>query len=304
MTYSNFTFTDHIGVNIFVHKWAPDGAPKAMVYIGHGMAEHALRYGFFAEAMNKAGYVVYADDHRGHGKSMEEGKAGILYKDGWLGVVKDIKHITDQMKQDYPNLALFIFAHSWGSFLIQEYQQLYPGEASGIILSGTAGKQDALGLLTMIAKPIVKRQGAESEADFIYKLGIEPLNKPYLNEGSPSAWISSVKEEVKKYDDDPLCGFKPTNGYFLEMAQAMKRIWSKKAEANISLDTPLFIVNGAQDQVSKETKNLWVLINRYKKLGIKDFSYKIYEGARHEVLNEICRDEVVKDCIAWLDAHV
>jgi len=303
MTYSNYTFTDHIGLNIFVHKWVID-TPKAMVYIAHGMGEHALRYGFFAEALNNAGYVVYADDHRGHGKSVVDGKTGILHEDGWAGTVKDIKQVTDQMKKDYPDLPLFIFGHSWGSFLTQDYMQQYPNEAKGIILSGTAGKQDALGLLMVIAKPIVKRKGMDSEAGLIYKLGIEPLNKPYKNEGSPNAWISGVKEEVAKYDADPLCGFKPTNGYFYEMGLAFKRIWTKKSEANINVDTPLFIVNGSDDMVSVRCKNLYVLIERYKKLGIKDFSHKIYEGARHEVLNETCREEVVSDCITWLDAHM
>ena len=130
------------------------------------------------------------------------------------------------------------------------------------------------------------------------------MNKPYLGEGSPNAWISSIKEEVKKYDEDPLCGFKPTNGYFLEMGLAMKRIWSKQSEARISKDTPLFLVSGSDDMVSERTKNMLVLFERYKKLGIKDVTYKIYEGARHEPLNDISRNEIVEDCITWLDSHI
>ncbi|MBN2155606.1 MAG: lysophospholipase [Candidatus Lokiarchaeota archaeon] len=305
MTYSNFTLTDHIGLAIVVHKWIPDsGSPKAMIYVGHGMAEHALRYAFFAEALNNAGYVVYADDHRGHGKTMEEGKAGVLYKDGWIGVVKDIKHVTDQMKKDYPNLPLFLFGHSWGSFLIQEYMQLFPNEVNGIILSGTAGHQDMLGILIIIGKIVTKLKGKESEAGLIYKLGIEPLNKPYIAEGSPNAWISSIKEEVAKYDADPLCGFKPTNGYFMEMGLAFKRIWNKNAESRINVDTPVLIINGSDDMVSQRCKNLYPLINRYQELGIKDLSYKIYEDARHEVLNDKCRNKAVTDCISWLDSHM
>jgi len=303
MTYSNFTFTDHIGLNIFVHKWVID-APKAMVYIAHGMGEHALRYGFFAEALNNAGYVVYADDHRGHGKTVVDGKFGVLHEDGWSGTVKDIKQITDHMKNDFPNLPLFIFGHSWGSFLTQEYMQMYPGEAHGIILSGSTGKQGMLGPLIFIGKRIVKKHGPDSEADFIYKLAIEPLGKPFLDDGSPNAWISTIKEEVQKYDEDSLCGFKPTNGYFLEMGLAMKRMWSKKSESKISKETPLFIVSGSEDPVSEKCKNLHVLIERYKKLGIKDVSHKIYEGARHEPLNDISREEIVKDCILWLDGHI
>ena len=304
MTYSNYIFEDHIGVKIFVHKWIPDDTPKAMVYIAHGMGVHALRYGFFAEELNKNGYVVYADDHRGHGKTIVDGKMGVLHEDGWNGTVKDIKQIIDQMKKDYPNLPLFIFGHSWGSFLTQEYMQLYPGESNGIILSGSTGKQGMLGPLIFIGKRIVKKHGADSEADFIYKLAIEPLSKPFLAEGSSNAWISTIKEEVQKYDDDPLCGFKPTNGYFLEMGLAMKRMWAKKSEAKISKDTPLFIVSGSEDVVSERCKNLYPLIERYKKIGIKDVTYKIYDGARHEPLNDISRAVFVNDCIQWLDGHL
>jgi alpha-beta hydrolase superfamily lysophospholipase len=305
MTYSNYTFTDHIGVTIFVHKWIPDSiSPKALVYLAHGMAEHAMRYDFFAEALANAGYAVYADDHRGHGKSMEEGKVGSLYEDGWDGVVEDIKQITDTMKKDYPNLPLFIFGHSWGSFLTQDYMQKYPNEAKAIILSGTMGEQATLGLLIFIGKVIVAFKGRDSEAGLIYKLAIGPLNKPFAHEGSENCWISSLKEEVEKYDADTLCGFKPPNGYYMEMGLAFKRIWKKENESKINKDTPIYMLSGSDDMVSQRTKTVVSLAERYIKLGVKEVTYKFYPGARHEPINDISREEMIADCITWLDAHL
>jgi len=126
MSATTFQFTDADGFQIFVYKWAPDeGKPKAAVQIVHGAAEHALRYERFARFLNQAGYVVYADDHRGHGKTAGElSKAGIAGKDGWNGMIKDEKQLSEIIQQENPGLPLFLFGHSMGSFLAQRYIHL------------------------------------------------------------------------------------------------------------------------------------------------------------------------------------
>ncbi len=305
--FTNFTFTDHADMKITVYKWLPDNGvtPKGLVQIIHGMAEHALRYDFLAEALTKEGYVVYAEDHRGHGKTMESmEKAGSLNPDGWDGVVKDVKQLKDIMVKEYPDLPVFLFGHSWGSFLTQDFVQRWGDEVKGIILSGSAGKQDILGVLILIAKLQIKKHGFDTPAGLIYKLGVEPLNKAFEPAKSPSAWLSTLEEEVQKYDEDPLCGYRPPNGYYLEMAYAMKRLWKKESEAKIPKTLPVYMIVGSKDPVSKFTKNFMPLVKRYQQQGIKDVSYKIYEGARHEILNEFCRDEVVIDIVTWFNAHL
>ncbi|WP_371803201.1 lysophospholipase [Candidatus Lokiarchaeum ossiferum] len=303
----NITFTDHAGVKITAYKWVPKTGitPKGLIQIVHGMAEHALRYDFLAEALTDEGFVVYAEDHRGHGKTMESmDKAGSLNPDGWDGVVKDLKQLKDIMVKDYPDLPVFMFGHSWGSFLTQDFIQKWGDELKGIILSGTAGKQDTLGLLILIAKLQVKLHGSDTPAGLIYKLGVEPLNKRFEPAKSASAWLSTVEEEVQKYDDDPLCGYRPPNGYYLEMAYAMKRLWKKENESKIPKNLPIYMIVGELDPVGNFTKNFMPLVHRYQNQGIADVSYKIYKDARHEILNDYCRKEVVQDTVNWFNNHM
>ena len=300
------SFTDHTDLKIAYYKWIPEKSIplKGLIQIVHGMGEHAKRYEFYAEELTKKGFVVYAEDHRGHGKTMlSPEKSGVLDPDGWDGVVKDLKQLKDIMIKDYPDLPVYIFGHSWGSFLTQDYMEKWGSELKGVILSGSTGKQDMIRLLLLIGKREVKKHGANTPAGLIYKLGIEPLNKKFEPAKSPNAWISSVESEVEKYDADPLCGFRPPNSYFVEMATAMKRIWKPQNEFLIPKDLPIYIIVGELDPVGNFTKNTFKLINRYAKQEKTDVSYKVYANARHEVLNEHCRDEVIKDTIEWLNAH-
>ncbi|MBN1330259.1 MAG: lysophospholipase [Candidatus Heimdallarchaeota archaeon] len=305
MLYSNFTFTDHIGWNIFVNKWVPeDDVPlKGLMCILHGMAEHSFRYDYFAKALCRAGYGCYGCDIRGHGKSMgEKGIKGSLGEDGWNGVILDIKQIIDIMKKDYPNQPIFILGHSWGSSLAQDLMQQIGGSLNGVILSGSFGKQDLLKISVLLSKLIVKIKGSDSEAGLSYNIAIEPFNKPYKKTKIRNAWISSIPEIVTAYNNDPICGFKPTNGFFYESAKALNRFW--RTESKIPKDLPIFIIRGIDDQVSKKGKLLEPLIKRYKRLGLNNVTYKIYPNARHEILNDISREEAISDIISFLDTQV
>ncbi|HUT82900.1 MAG TPA: alpha/beta hydrolase [Candidatus Bathyarchaeia archaeon] len=305
MTYSNFTFTDHIGMDIFVNKWVPDeNTPlKGLFCIFHGMAEYSLRYDYFAKALSKAGYVCYAPDIRGHGKTIgKDGIKGSLGIDGWDGVILDFKQLIDIMKKDYPELPVFLFGHSWGSAIVQDFMQQYGNLLSGIILSGSFGTQPLLKISIPLSKFIIKRKGKESEAGLAYNLAIEPFNKPYKKLNIRNAWICTIPEVVTAYNDDPMCGFRPTNGFFYETSKALLRFWG--TETKIPKDLPIFIIRGNEDQVNKSGKWLLPLVKRYNKLGLKEVIYKIYPNVRHETLNDTSRDEVISDIISFLDKHV
>ncbi|MFH1313059.1 MAG: alpha/beta hydrolase, partial [Candidatus Eisenbacteria bacterium] len=138
MESSTFTYKDQDGVEVFVYKWSPGSSPEAAVQIAHGLAEHAARYEEFAEFLTGAGYVCYADDHRGHGKTAGDGKnLGRLGPGGWDSTVKALKALTDIIKKDNPGIPLFMIGHSWGSLLAQDYIEQWGSEIKGIILSGT-----------------------------------------------------------------------------------------------------------------------------------------------------------------------
>lgn len=306
MKNSTFTFSDHAGVELFVYKWAPDsGAPKAVIQIAHGMGEHAARYEHVAESLTTAGYLVYADDHRGHGKTAKTvEKTGQIDPDGWKGCIQDLKQLTDIIKKENPGLPVFFFGHSWGSFMGQNYIQDYGKEIKGAILSGTSGKQNLLGGLIFIANRKIKKDGLSFKDATMNGLALDPLNKPFKPNRTTHDWLSRDEKVVDAYKADPFCGFLMTNGFWIEFAMGMKHVWTPANEAKIPKDLPIYLFTGEKDPVNVATKNFMVLLNRYIKMGIRDVSYKIYEGARHETLNELQKEDVKKDLVDWLDRHL
>ncbi len=303
MSANTFAFTDKDDFHIFTYKWAPDIAkPKAAVQIAHGAAEHALRYARFAKYLNQAGYVVYADDHRGHGKTAGDlSKAGIAGPDGWNGMVKDEKQLSDLIKKENPGLPLFLFGHSMGSFLAQRYIQLWGNVLEGVILSGTTG----LAIIPPEALPMMEQAAAGELRDQI-PTGpglFAALNQPFEPAKTPFDWLSRDESEVKKYIDDPWCGFAFSNGMTLEMARGMVEMLVPENQKRVPKNLPVLLVSGEMDPVGANN-GVRALGQRYKELGIQDVQVILYSQGRHEMLNEINRDEVHKDLTKWLDDHV
>jgi len=308
MKSSLFTFTDQDGVEIFVYKWEPESQPKAAVQISHGLAEHAGRYDSLAKILTDNGYICYADDHRGHGKTRGDlSKAGVLGPGGWDGTVKSLKMLTDLIKNGNPKIPFFLIGHSWGSLMSQDYIQQWGSELNGCVLSGTNGKQPFI--ITMFGKILAKREvkkiGAETPSPFLDKMTFGAFNKPYEPGKTKFQWLSRDQENVDKYVADPWCGFVCPAGILVELIHGILKIWKKENELKIPKDLPLFIISGSDDASNNRTKNLMPLIKRYKDtMGIKEVAYKIYPNARHEVFNEINREEVFSDVLKWLDSHI
>lgn len=308
MQTTTFNFKDKDGIEIFVYKWQPDASPaKGIVQIAHGMAEHALRYERMAESLTKAGYICYANDHRGHGKTaggLEN--TGYMGQGGWDSTVEDLKELTDYIKEENANnIPFFFLGHSWGSLMGQDYIQQWGDEISGAILSGTNGSQSKLLLFlgSMIAKSQLKK-GPKKRNEKLDQMTFGAFNKPYEPAETKFQWLSRDQDEVNKYVEDPFCGFVCTTSFFVELLKGLKKIWKKENEQKIPKDLPILILAGEKDPTSNMSKNLEILIKRYEKYGIKNITKKIYKDARHEVFNEINRDEVFQDLIEWLDGHI
>ncbi len=306
MKRSTFTYKDADGVSIFVYKWAPKGKAKAAVQISHGLAEHAARYERLAEALTKAGYVCYADDHRGHGKTAGDVKRlGILGPGGWDGTVRSLKALTDIIKKENKKLPVFFVAHSWGSLLAQDYIEQWGSEFKGVVLSGTNGAQPFLTVFAggIIAKMQLKKLGAEVQSELLDKLTFGSYNKPYEPAPTKFEWLSRDRAEVDKYVKDPYCGFMSTTGMAVELIYGVKKIARADLQKNIPRSLPIYIMTGALDPSNSFSKGAQVLYKQYAGLGIQDLGIKIYPGARHEIFNETNRDEVAADLLAWLDAR-
>jgi len=315
MKSSTFTFADQDGIEIFVYKWEPETEPKAAVQILHGLVEHAKRYERLAEALCKEGYVCYANDHPGHGltagdltEATLKGHGGVLGPSGWRGVVNNVHELSNIIKKENPNLPLFLLGHSWGAMLAQDYIQDWGNEIKGCILSGTNGKVRALVVKAgkILLKSEMKKRGPTEPSQKMYDMNFKANNRNWQNDEGATGfeWLSRDKEEVQKYIDDPWCGFMPPANLWLEFLHGFEKMYDSKNEEKIPNDLPVHFISGSLCPIGNKTKGVQAIINRYNKNGMKDVTYKFYEDARHEIFNEINRDEVFKDVINWLDSHL
>lgn len=303
----NFTFKDPNGAEIFVYKWLPEnGEIKGVVQISHGMAETAVRYSRFAAFLVERGYAVYANDHRGHGKTAKSPEeVGHIGEDGFNWMVKDMRILHDTIVCENPGKQVFIFGHSMGSLLSQRYISLFGDSIDGVILSGTCGKQGiVLDLGIAIARTELKRKGPRVRSNRLNNLTFGSYNRGIKNAVTKFDWLSRDKDEVEKYINDPYCGGVFSTGFFYDFLMGYKELHKMENMKRIPKELPIYIFSGEKDPVGKNCKTVSWLIKEYKKLGIKDVSYKFYEDGRHEMLNEINRDEVMNDVINWLDKHL
>ncbi len=309
MTTTNFTFQASDGKAIFTNKWLPENISdlKAIVQISHGMAEHSDRYKRFAEALTASNFGVYANDHRGHGKTAGsiENLGYFADTNGWSRVVEDMKNLSDIIKENHPGLPVFLFGHSMGSLLSREYIFSYANDINGVILSATAGDPGLLGNIGILVSKIESLlKGKKAKSPLLDTLSFGKFNTAFKPNRTAFDWLSRDNAEVDKYINDPYCGTIFTAGFFNDMLNGINNINKYSNIEKISKDLPIFLFAGAKDPVGDNTKGVIDVINTYKKAGIKDLTYKFYEDARHEMLNEINREEVFTDIIKWLELHI
>jgi alpha-beta hydrolase superfamily lysophospholipase len=298
---TTFTFTSPDQVEIFVRKWgSPGGMTKGAVQIAHGAAEHSQRYARLAQLLNAGGYVVYANDHRGHGQTaLRAGKLGVAGADAWNGFVKDARQLTDIIRRDYPNSPVFLFGHSMGSLIAQDYMARWGGDLTGVVLCGTTGFLP--GLDALVAHMEQAAQTDPDEPSTLFGQIFASFNAPFAPGKTGFEWLSRDESEVQKYVTDPLCGFMPSNGLAYEFLKGLRELWKPENEARIPKGLPILVISGDQDPVGGNTLGITPLLERYKCMDVQNMTHKFYRDARHEILNETNRDEVQRDVLAWLN---
>ncbi|HFL2422915.1 TPA: lysophospholipase [Clostridioides difficile] len=308
MKCTNFTFKGEEGLDIYTYKWEDENIkkPKAVIQIAHGMAETAQRYETFAKVLTKNGYIVYINDHRGHGKTAKiiENVGHLAEKEGFRCLVEDMYTLTNIIKKENEDLPIYLFGHSMGSFASQRYIMDYSNNLSGLILCGSNGKQGIiLNLAHLIINHEIKKYGRRSKSNKINNLifGGEIIRR---NEKTKFDWLSRDKEQVEKYINDPFCGVVCSCGFFYDLVQGLKEIEDKENLKKVPLDIPIYIISGDKDPIGKNGKGVLRLRDRYIKLGVKDVTCKLYKDGRHELLNEINRKEVFEDIICWLNNKI
>src|SRR6056297_1346627 len=290
------------GNSFALHRWSPNiNQYKGIIQIIHGMAEHIKRYEEFAKFFTEKGFMVFGIDNLGHGETVKlnDGYFGFFdSKDGWTKAVNANKYASKYIKDNY-DLPLIIFGHSMGS-VISRYYLVGEKIPEGIILSGVFGYQEvSMDLIKLIAK-LEKALKEEKSKNVIDSYLMDLIyNRKFDNEGENS-WISSVQEEVIKYNEDELCGFKISNQMFIDIMSGIKIIDRIEKNKEILKNIPILLICGDDDPVGNFGKDLKKLFNRYKQNNINDVKYKIYKKIRHEVIRDIRKDEVYTDIETWI----
>jgi alpha-beta hydrolase superfamily lysophospholipase len=309
MQCESFTINTTDNIKLCGFKWLPnDNQPiKAVVQIIHGMAEHAMRYERFAKALTQKGFAVYAYDQRGHGTtagSMEN--IGFLSEeDGWGKVVDDAFKISQEVKKDYPDMPLFLFGHSMGSFVARSYIARFGNHLDGVVLSATGGDPGLLGKIgKFVAWCEKKTKGIHTPSPLLDKLSFGKFNKAFRPNRTDYDWLSRDNAEVDKYINDPLSGGIFTAGFFYDFLTGINDIHQNTTIAKIPKNLPIYLFSGDKDPVGNFSKGVLQVARSYQLAGIKDVEYLFYKDGRHEMLNEINREDVYKDIISWFNTHL
>lgn len=287
---------------LFVNAWAPDGQARAVVMLSHGMAEHSGRYERLAEALTQAGFALYAHDQRGHGRTASEGLLGhYADRDGWSKVVGDLATLNASIAQKHPEVPVFLLGHSMGSYVAQAYLMHHSASLQGAVLSGSNFQPVSLyRSARLVARFERWRQGATGRSALIEFLSFGSFNKRFKPVRTPFDWLSRDPQEVDRYISDPLCGFRCTNQFWLDMLGGLQQISKRSNLAQIDKSLPILIMGGECDPVS-DGKRLKDLADALTGTDHHAVALKIYPQARHEILNETNRQAVTHDLLAWLE---
>lgn len=308
MVKNEFTFLSRDGKTaLHTAEWLPEGTPRAVLQISHGVSEYILRYGEFAQYLTERGFAVVGNDHLGHGMSVAGGAPRLYFgpAGSWDTVVEDLYALRRLEGQKFPGLPYFLLGHSMGSFLARTYLIRYPGTVDGAILMGTGQMPPALvtgGRAFSAAEGL--RVGRERPSPAVQKLAFGAYNKAFAPNRTAFDWVSSDPATVDFYVSDPFCGENPSVGLFREMLQGVAFITKRANVDRMNRNTPVLFVSGGEDPVGERGRGVLRAYESFRRAGVRDVSMKLYPGARHEILNDFCRREVCQDLSDWLLARV
>ena len=286
-----------------IHRWDRVGRPRAAIHVVHGMVEHGGRYARLAAALNQAGFIVWAHDHRGHGINPVPGLAGHFADTaGWRAVVDDTWAVSSAMRATFPNLPLVLFAHSMGSFVGQTLMGEQGAAYRGVVLSGSNGAPGVQEGVARFAARVQRRTlGARAPGTWLTRLVIGTYNRHFAPNRTPHDWLSRDDAEVDAYQADPLNRFQLTSQAWLDFLDGKASLASRGQVARIPKDLPIYLMSGDRDPVGEQGGGVRRLIQAYERGGLTRVTLRLYEDARHELVNEIIRDEATANLVGWIE---
>lgn len=292
---------------IYTYKWEQAEDPKAIIQIIHGAAEYANRYDTFAKVLVSRGFTVYSHDHRGHGKSVKDNEQFGYFgeRDGFRNLVEDTYEVTKHIKSQHPDKKLFVLGHSMGSFIARYFTILYSEKIDGLLVVGTGNNSAAsLNLGIKVAETYIKANKGHKPNDLLDTLIFKAFDLNFIRDREKNAWLTRDKNSREEFASDSYCGKVFTSYAFRDMFEGVKFVTDPENVARIRKSLPIFVLSGDKDPVGGNGKMVKKAYDLYKKQGIKHVKLKLYKDMRHEILNEIGKQEVYKDIIIWISRYI
>ena len=299
---TDFWYDSHGAGQIHGCRWAPEGEPKAVLQIVHGIAEFVERYDAFANYLTNLGFVVVAEDHMGHGQSINgEGIQGYFHG-GWFTAVQDTYQLLQDTKAEFPELPYVLFGHSMGSFMARTILCKYPDSGiSAAVICGSAWQPAfALPALIKVIDGICKKNGETLPNETLQSMVFGGYNKKVEHPRTPYDWLTRDAKIVDAYGAHPLCGFTASAGLLREMMKGIHYIEQPENLAAMKKDLPVFFIAGGDDPVGSYGKGIHKCVAEFQKVGMTDVSVRVYPLCRHEILNEINKEDIFADVANWI----
>ena len=305
MDMREFTFEPGKDLTLSCREYRPEGDPIGILQVIHGLGEHQGRYVSFARFLAENGFAVYTSDLPGHGPAAAEtGSLGCFPRGGWLQAAEGQHALLERVKELWPGKPVFLFGHSMGSFLARSCLILWPGGLQGCILCGTGHlARPLVAAGSAAAEVTAKLRGEGSTSEFLRKMAFGSYNQRIPEAASPNAWICRDEAVVTAYDADPLCGLTPSSGLIREMMRGIRLITDPAKQKRMDPELPVLFISGEEDPVGEYGAGVRRALESFRKAGMKRAELKLYPGDRHELINELDRDAVWGDILAWLKAH-
>lgn len=287
---------------IAVSLYAPTDSPRGVIQILHGLAEHGGRYHRFAEAAVARGHVVVVHDHRGHGPNAGSRLGQFGDREGWDLVTGDVAAVNRAAHAKWPDLPLTLFGHSMGSFIAQAFAFRHPDALAKLVLSGSnRANLSEVKVARWLAAFVGFFRGRHTPGELLDRLSFASFNDAFKPNRTAFDWLSRDEAEVDRYVADSLCGFVASNGLWHDLLGGLLEIGADDALDGLDRDMPVLIFGGGVDPVGG-ARGLSTLTERYRAAGMQAVSLEIYPDGRHEMLNEINRDEVTRDVLDWIES--
>lgn len=303
---TDFWYPSHGAGQIHGCEWSCDGQPRAVVQILHGIAEFVERYDAFANYLTAHGILVVAEDHMGHGQSINgEGIQGYFHG-GWFTAVEDSMQLMHDTRERYPDIPYILFGHSMGSFMARTILAKYPDcGLTAAVICGT-GWQPAFALpaLAKAIDAVCRKNGETKPNETLQQMIFGSYNKKVEHPRTPYDWLTRDAKIVDAYVAHPLCGFTASAGLLREMMKGMHYIEQKENLARMRKDLPVFFIAGGDDPVGSYGKGIHTCADAFRKAGMQDVSVRIYPLCRHEILNEINAQDIFSDVLKWIETYI